>query len=93
MKKIEGHIHLIRAMAKQIVGAQRLIWVTDSPWSVTFNTYHQLATWLENTDLFTADESADVMYNNANRVYFKAANVAAAQAAEDPVAARFKKSH
>lgn len=93
MKKIEGHIHLIRAMAKQIVGAQRLIWVTDSPWSVTFNTYHQLATWLENTDLFTADELADVMYNNANRVYFKAANVAAAQAAEDPFAARFKKSH
>lgn len=81
------------ALAKQIVGAQRLIWGTDSPWSATFNTYHQLATWLENTDLFTADELADVMYNNANRVYFKAANVAAAQAAEDPVAARFKKSH
>ena len=80
------------ALAKQIVGAQRLIWGTDSPWSATFNTYHQLATWLENTDLFTADELADVMYNNANRVYFKAANVAAAQAAEDPVVARFKKS-
>lgn len=61
-------------------------------WSATFNTYHQLATWLENTDLFTDDELADVMYNNANRVYFKAANVAAAQAAEDPVVARFKKS-
>lgn len=80
------------ALAKQIVGAQRLIWGTDSPWSATFNTYHQLATWLENTDLFTDDELADVMYNNANRVYFKAANVAAAQAAEDPVVARFKKS-
>ena len=69
-----------------------MIWGTDSPWSATFNTYHQLATWLENTDLFTDDELADVMYNNANRVYFKAANVAAAQAAEDPVVARFKKS-
>lgn len=81
------------ALAKKIVGAQRLIWGTDSPWSATFNTYHQLATWLEHTNLFTPDELADVMYNNANRVYFKAANVAAAKAAADPVTAHFKSMH
>ncbi len=76
------------------MGRSRLIFLTRAvkKWSATFNTYHQLAAWLENTDLFTDDELADVMYNNANRVYFKAANVAAAQAAEDPVAARLKKS-
>ncbi|MDF9445857.1 amidohydrolase, partial [Limosilactobacillus mucosae] len=61
--------------------------------SATFNTYHQLATWLEHTDLFTPDELEDVMYNNANRVYFKPANVDAAKAADDPVITRFKGEH
>ncbi|WP_251545735.1 amidohydrolase family protein [Limosilactobacillus caecicola] len=72
-------------LAKQFIGAQRLIWGSDSPWSATFNSYHQLATWLEHTDLFTEQELEDVMYNNANRVYFKTQNVAAAANAEDPV--------
>ena len=76
-------------MAKQALGSQRIIWGTDSPWSATFNSYHQLANWLADTDIFNADELADVMYNNANRVYFKPANVAAAAAADDPVYANF----
>lgn len=78
-------------LAKQILGSKRIIWGTDSPWSATFNSYHQLATWLENTDLFTENELNDVMYNNANRIYFKPQNVKAAEEAVDPVYEAFKK--
>ena len=70
-------------LAKEILGAKKIIWGTDSPWSSTFNTYHQLATWLENTDIFTEEELEDVMYNNAERVYFKPENVQAMLDAED----------
>jgi hypothetical protein len=48
-----------------------------------------LATWLENTDIFTQDELEDVMYNNANKVYFKPASVKAAEEAEDPAYKQF----
>lgn len=72
------------ACAKQILGAQRLIWGTDAPWSATFNSYHQLATWLEHTDLFNEQELSAVMAGNAKRVYFKPQNVAAAKKARDP---------
>lgn len=81
------------SLAKEVLGARRIIWGTDSPWPATFNTYHQLATWLEHTYIFTQDELEDVMYNNANRVYFKAPNVKAAAQADDPVYENFKKKH
>lgn len=67
-----------------MLGAKRIIWGTDSPWSSTFNSYHQLATWLESTDIFTNEELEDVMYNNAERIYFKPQNVQAARDADDP---------
>lgn len=73
------------ALAKQILGPKRIIWGTDSPWSATFNSYHNLATWLEETAIFTPSELEDVMYNNALRVYFKDSAVQAAKAAQDPV--------
>lgn len=79
------------ALAKEVLGSRRIIWGTDSPWSATFNTYHQLATWLEHTSIFTQDELEDVMYNNANRVYFKEPNVKAAAQADDPVFDAFAK--
>lgn len=71
-------------LAKEILGAKRIIWGTDSPWSSTFNTYEQLATWLEQTDIFTSEELNDVMYANAQAVYFKPENVAAMLNADDP---------
>ena len=58
-------------LAKDILTAKRLIWGTDSPWSATFNTYHQLANWLEAADIFTPAELEDVMYQNALKIYFK----------------------
>ena len=73
------------ALAKKVLGAKRIFWGTDSPWSSTFNSYHNLATWLEETDIFTESELEDVMYNNANRIYFKPQNVQAMGDSEDPV--------
>lgn len=49
--------------------------------------------WLENTDIFSQAELEDVMYNNANRIYFKPSNVEAAAKAEDPVYKKFKETH
>ena len=66
------------------MGAKRLIWGTDSPWSATFNTYNELATWLENVDIFTKEELEDVFYNNAQRVYFKPEAVKAIKESVDP---------
>lgn len=71
-------------LAKKILGSKRLIWGTDSPWSATFNSYHHLATWLTTSGLFTSEELADVMANNAERVYFKDKNVTALAQAVDP---------
>lgn len=72
-------------IAKEVLGAKRLIWGTDSPWSATFNTYEELATWLEAVDIFTEEELEDIFYNNAERVYFKPAHVKAIRESEDPV--------
>lgn len=77
-------------LAKEKLGTKRIIWGSDAPWSATFNSYHQLATWLEHTDIFTPAELADVMGNNAERVYFKPDNVEAARQATDPVMKDFK---
>lgn len=71
-------------IAKEVLGAKRLIWGTDSPWSATFNTYEELATWLEKIDVFTQEELEDVLYNNAERVYFKPTAVEANRQAQDP---------
>lgn len=70
-------------IAKEMLGAERIIWGTDSPWSATFNDYNELATWLESTDIFTEEEYADVMYNNALRIYFKPTAIAAIAHAND----------
>ncbi|MCS4488000.1 amidohydrolase family protein [Streptococcus sciuri] len=72
-------------IAKEILGAKRIIWGTDSPWSATFNTYEELATWLEHVDIFSSEELQDVLYNNAERVYFKPSAVAANRESEDSV--------
>ncbi|WEV43458.1 amidohydrolase family protein [Lactobacillus sp. ESL0684] len=71
------------ALAKEILGAKRIIWGTDSPWSATFNSYEELATWLEQTNIFTPTELVDVLYNNAEKVYFKDAAIAAVKNTND----------
>lgn len=72
-------------LAKETIGADHLLWGTDAPWSATFNSYHHLATWLEQTDIFTEQELADVFYHNAQKVYFNQEAVTSIAEAEDPV--------
>lgn len=81
------------SLAKEKLGARRIIWGSDSPWSATFNDYHQLTTWLEHTDIFDEDELVAVMAGNAERIYFKRANVEAIRQATDPVMTEFKHRH
>ncbi len=72
-------------LAKEIVGAKRLLWGSDAPWSATFNDYGQLYSWLEDAGIFSEAELADVYYGNAERIYFKADHVAALKASRDPL--------
>lgn len=71
-------------LAKKILGAKRLLWGSDAPWSATFNAYQTLSTWLDDSGIFTPEELADVMAKNAKQVYFKAAIIAAMKNATDP---------
>ena len=72
-------------LAKEIVGAKRLLWGSDEPWSATFNDYGQLYSWLEDSGIFSETELADIYYGNAKRIYFKADHVAALKASRDPL--------
>ncbi|GHN53201.1 hypothetical protein ME802_09740 [Lactobacillus delbrueckii] len=72
-------------LAKEIVGAKRLLWGSDAPWSAAFNDYGQLYSWLEDAGIFSEAELADVYYGNAKRIYFKADHVAALRASRDPL--------
>ncbi len=72
------------SIAKKILGASHIIWGTDSPWSSTFNSYKNLSTWLEATNIFNQSELEDVMYNNAEKVYFKPSAIKAVKNSIDP---------
>lgn len=72
-----------RALAT--LGDKRLIWGTDSPWSATFNAYHDLAHWLDTSDFMGQTALENIYYNNANRIYFNAEAQAAVAQAVDPV--------
>lgn len=64
----ETHEYL--AQAKSIVGAKKLMWGTDAPYAATNDSYEHLTDYLEKGNAFTAEELADVYYNNAKLVYF-----------------------
>ena len=71
-------------LAKEILGAGRLIWGTDSPWSATFNSYANLADWLKESKLFSEAELQEILYQNAIKVYFKESAVKAMKESTDP---------
>ena len=56
--------------AKEIVGADRLMWGTDAPFAATQDSYENLADYLLKTDRFTQDELQKIYYQNAKDVYF-----------------------
>lgn len=58
------------AEAKDIIGADRMMWGTDAPFAATLDTYEHLTDYLEKTKVFTEKELEDIYYNNAQYVYF-----------------------
>lgn len=58
-------------LAIDIIGSHRLMWGSDAPLSATFNTYTNLANWIEESHVFTEEEAAWMMYKTAENVYFK----------------------
>ena len=57
------------AEARDIIGADRMMWGTDAPFAATQDTYEHLTDYLEKSNVFTAKELEDIYYNNAQLVY------------------------
>ena len=55
--------------AKDIVGAEKLMWGTDIPSVLIQNSYKQLTEYLAEGNIFTQDELEKVYYKNALEVY------------------------
>lgn len=63
-------VHEVLRMAKDILGADRLLWGTDAPFAATSDTYTHLHDYLLKGDAFTEDELQKVYYDNAKKVCF-----------------------
>lgn len=57
------------ALAKEIVGAEKLIWGTDTPSTMTRDTYPHLISYIEDSGIFSDPELDRVFYRNAKEVY------------------------
>lgn len=55
--------------AKDIVGADKLMWGTDIPSVLVQNSYKKLLDYITESDVFTAEELERVYYKNALEVY------------------------
>ncbi len=63
-------VHQILSEAKDILGADRLLWGTDAPFAATLDTYEHLTDYLVKQEIFSEEEIEDFYYNNAYKVYF-----------------------
>ena len=57
------------AMAKEIVGAEKLIWGTDVPSVLVHDSYQNLLTFVSESGIFTEEELKGVLYENAMLAY------------------------
>ena len=57
------------AMAKDIVGASKLLWGSDLPSPLTRDSYEHLYEYLDNGELFTLEELEGVYWRNAMAAY------------------------
>jgi len=57
------------AMAKEIVGADKLIWGTDVPSVLVYDSYEDLLTFVTEAGIFTEEELDGVLYDNAIEAY------------------------
>lgn len=58
-------------IAKEIIGADRLMFGSDMPSALTKASYEQYINYIIESDTFTKDELNKVFYENAKRIYFK----------------------
>ena len=56
--------------AKDILGADRLLWGTDAPFAATRDSYGKLTDYVEQGGVFTEKELRSLYYENAQQVYF-----------------------
>ena len=57
------------ALAKEIVGADKLIWGTDVPSVLIHDSYEDLLTFVTESGIFTEEELSGVVYDNAISAY------------------------
>lgn len=57
--------------AKKIIGADRLMFGSDSPMNLTRDSYKNLANYIEESGVFTDGELKDIFYNTAQKIYFE----------------------
>ena len=55
--------------AREIVGAEKLIWGSDVPCPLTRDSYVHLYDYFQNSEVFTQAELEDIYYNNGMEVY------------------------
>lgn len=57
-------------LAKEIVGAKRLMFGSDMPTALSKHSYQEFIDFIEKADIFTEEELNDIFYDTANKVYF-----------------------
>jgi predicted TIM-barrel fold metal-dependent hydrolase len=57
------------SIAKEIVGSNKLIWGTDIPSVLCYDSYQELMTYLDTSNIFTKEELEGVLYTNALTAY------------------------
>jgi predicted TIM-barrel fold metal-dependent hydrolase len=58
------------ALAKKIIGADRIMFGTDMPMALTHAPYHDLVQYIFDANIFTENELQKIFYNTAKQVYF-----------------------
>ncbi len=59
-------------IAKELVGAEKLMFGTDFPSALKEDTYDHYVSYIDDSDLFTEGEKDRLFYENARKVYFEA---------------------
>ncbi len=57
-------------VAKEAVGADKLMFGTDMPMNLTHDSYAHLKDYVIDSGIFTQNELSDIFYNTAQKVYF-----------------------
>lgn len=58
------------ARAKELLGAEKLLWGSDAPYAAVGDSYGHLCDYLEKSNLFTEEELEKIYYHNSQKVYF-----------------------